>query len=185
MQTIDQMIADIIRREGGYNDVPGDAGGATNAGISLRYLRGKGILTGDLDHDGDVDEKDVQLITPAIAAKLYKEDFYYAPGLGVLPAELQPFVFDFGVNAGPETAIEELQRVLNRMLQRTPIDGRLGPNTLAMCKEALRKYGVRLMLNTLVEGRKKFYNDLVERKPNQRKFLRGWLNRADEFRVTK
>jgi hypothetical protein len=39
------------------------------------------------------------------------------------------------------------------------------------------------LLAALVEERRNFYLALVERHPEQRLFLRGWLNRLAEFEV--
>ena len=60
MKTIDEIIDDIIQREGGYNDIKEDKGGATNFGISLRYASGIGL---DLDNDGDVDKDDIRIVS--------------------------------------------------------------------------------------------------------------------------
>lgn len=183
-ETVDQMIADIVRREGGYNEVAGDAGGATNDGISLKYLRGVGILRGDLDHNHVIDKFDIKLVTPAIAAQLYKQDFYQTPHIDKLPVELQPIVFDVAVNSGPPRGIMLLQKALSKLTGTfIPADGISGPQTALAAHDAITKYGAAAVVNAVVEKRIAWYNAIVAENPSQQKFLRGWINRANEFKV--
>ena len=47
MHTVDDITAEIIRREGGYVNDPDDPGGATNHGVTihtLRHLRGSATV---------------------------------------------------------------------------------------------------------------------------------------------
>ena len=39
MANFESAIKKTLKHEGGYNEVKGDAGGATNFGISLRFLK--------------------------------------------------------------------------------------------------------------------------------------------------
>jgi lysozyme family protein len=184
MKTVDQMIADIIEREGGYNDIPDDKGGATNEGISLRYLKGVGLNRGDLDHDGDIDKDDVRMVTPFVAADLYREDFFTGPHIDRLPPELQPVMFDMAVNLGPPRAIMLLQGTLRGLLVVVlKDDGVLGPQTRVFAEQALAKFGFKAVQNAVVTSRKEFYDQIVARDPSQQKFLAGWKRRADEFKV--
>lgn len=181
---IDDMIAGVVKREGGYNDVAGDAGGATNDGISLRYLKGVGIVKGDLDHDGDIDKDDIRLVTPAVAASFYKHDFFYEPRIDRLPSGLQEQVFDIAVNSGPPRAITLLQKALRGILGTFVVaDGVIGPKTRACCDQAIAKVGLRGVTNAVVEQRVAWYKAVVAENPVDQKFLAGWLNRANSFRV--
>ena len=44
----------VAKWEGGYVNDPDDPGGATNYGVSLRWLKSLGLDQGDIDHDGDL-----------------------------------------------------------------------------------------------------------------------------------
>lgn len=173
MKTVNDMISDVLRREGGYVDHPADRGGATKYGVTQgtlsRYL-GK-IAT----------KTDVRNLTRDEAAEIYREGYYAGPNIDALPRELQPFLFDCAVNHGPKRAIRFLQAVLNAAgFGPLSVDGVAGPQTRRAAAKALKEMGPWL-LAALVEERRVFYRLIVERDPTQVVFLRGWLARADEF----
>ncbi|WP_082660041.1 glycoside hydrolase family 108 protein [Aureimonas sp. AU40] len=181
MKTVDQMIADIIRREGGYVDDKNDNGGATNHGVSLRYAKGKPEL--DLNGDGVIDAKDIRLVTPEIAAELYKQDFFVQPNIHRLPLKLQPQVFDMSVNAGAKRAVILLQNTISQLGIRINIDGAIGPVTIRLAEQAIARFGFKRVNNGYVTNRIAFYERLVANDAKQGRFLKGWKNRANEFRL--
>jgi lysozyme family protein len=175
---IDEMIADIIRREGGYNDIAEDRGGATNFGVSLRYAVGVGL---DLNGDGVVDNSDIRLVTPERAGMMYRDDFFARPRIHRLPEVIQPQVFDCAVNHGPPRAIMFVQTVVNEcQFGPVSVDGVIGPRTVAAAREAQNGMGL-LFNNAIMYERIRFYEGLARRDPSQIKFLNGWLRRAREF----
>jgi lysozyme family protein len=175
---IDEIIRNVLIKEGGYVDDKDDAGGATNLGISLRYARGIGL---DLDGDGDTDDVDIQLVTIEQAAALYKQDFYIHPRIWKLPEEIREFVFDCAVNHGPPRAVMFVQNILNQAgYGYLDIDGVIGPKTVKAADQAQGEMGPYL-INALVEHRIKFYHQIVQNRPSQAKFLKGWVKRARSF----
>jgi lysozyme family protein len=180
VKTVDEMIADILKHEGGYNDIAEDRGGATNLGISLRYAQGKGLVM-DLDGDGDVDKDDIHLVTPEIAAELYKKDFLELPKFDRLPPELQPIMFDCSVNHGPSRAARFLQDALVKLDEDVLTDGVVGQNTLLAMYRVINREGWWKLNNAIVERRIDFYNYIVKHNPSQKKFIKGWLRRANSF----
>jgi lysozyme family protein len=179
--TVDSLIADILRREGGFVDHKDDRGGATNHGISLRYALGIGL---DLDGDGDTDEDDIRLVSPAEAAMLYKRDFFEQPKIATLPSPLHPVLFDWAVNSGPPTPIRYLQRIMLATGHLTPApradDGVIGPKTRRAADAAWADMDAYLV-NAICEERRNFYQKIVKNDPSQKAFIKGWLRRADEF----
>lgn len=177
-KAIDKMIADILKVEGGYVDDPDDRGGATKHGISLRYAKSIGL---DLDGDGDTDSDDIKLVDRVKAAQLYKDDFYFGPKINRLPNKIRAQMFDMAVNLGGARSIMILQETLNDGGATPELreDGIMGGKTL----KAVSRYPKSSCLNDdLVTARIKWYIRLARRRPTQKKFIRGWILRAEKFR---
>jgi lysozyme family protein len=172
---VDQMIDDVIRREGGFVNHPRDRGGATNFGIT------QSTLSRHLGRPASVD--DVRGLSRVVAGEIYRREYFEGPRLDRLPARVQAFVFDAAVNHGPARAIRFVQQVCDDAgFGPLAVDGACGPATQRAATLAERVMGAWL-LAALVEERRNFYVALVERDPGQRVFLRGWLNRLTEFDV--
>jgi lysozyme family protein len=120
---VDQLVDELIEREGGYVDHPADKGGPTCFGITEAVARAhnyRGAMR-DLPREE--------------AAAIYRRIYWQRPGFdhvakrsGRVAAEL----FDTGVNMGPAVAATFLQRALtalNRNASDYPDlvpDGRVG-----------------------------------------------------------
>jgi lysozyme family protein len=183
MRSVSQIADEIIAREGGYVNDPDDPGGATKFGVTIHTLRRLGL---DLDGDGEVTEADVRRLSRDRAREIFVTHYFEAPGIGRLPALIQPSVFDMYVNAGAQ-AVRILQRLLNDMGHGLEVDGRIGPLTAGAAHQAHRlapghladAYGI---------ARRNYYYALADRRPASRKFARrrdggkgGWILRAEEF----
>lgn len=184
MSEFDTAIATVIRHEGGFVNHIKDPGGATNYGISLRFLEsvgdfdGDGWLDGDFDHDGDVDVDDIRGMTEEQAIGFYythwweKYNYSYIHDQGVATR-----VFDIAVNMGGKQAHKLLQRSVRAFSVHLVDDGILGPKTLQIINTAppaLLEAAYRAQLDG-------FYRMLVALKPEARSdFLNGWLNRVHD-----
>ena len=167
MTTADDLIADIIRREGGYVNDPVDRGGATNHGITrstLAQWRGRPVTVAE-----------VKALTAEEAAQIYQVQYLDQPGYGTLPEPLRAQVVDCGVNLGQAQATRLLQRVVG-----VTEDGKLGPKTRA----AIAAMDVRAVALGMWRQRVRFYEHLVAVRPSQQRFLDGWLNRCWELQPT-
>lgn len=174
MSDIEKMITAVIRREGGYVNHPADRGGPTNYGISHNALS---------HHLGrSASQSDVEQLDQAVAREIYRQTYYLAPGLDQLPELIQEFAFDSAVNHGPKQAVLFVQRSCNLLGAKPPLreDGLMGDNTRRAAKTAAQRFSARLV-RTLLAERRNFYFKLVEAKPSQQVFLKGWLNRLAEF----
>ena len=182
MLSVDEIIADTIRREGKFVNDPDDPGGATNYGVTIGTMKRLGV---DIDGDGDVDIDDVRKLSIGKAASIYKAHYFQKPNIHMLPDALQASVFDMYVNAG-SNAVEILQELLLDMGFDLKLDGGIGPQTARISYAALKEdpdladaYGI---------ARRDYYLELADRRPRSRKYARrknggkaGWIRRAEEF----
>lgn len=173
MQSVDQMIDAILRREGGFVDHPADRGGPTHYGITQKTL--SRVL------GRAASRSEVERLDPEMARDIYRREYYLGPGIDGLPAPIQPFVFDCAVNHGPRRAIRFVQNVCNDAgFGPLDVDGVMGPRTRTTAGQAQQAMGETL-LEALIEERLNFYDQIVANDPGQEVFLRGWRNRVAEF----
>lgn len=169
MSLFELSIPTVLRHEGGLVDNPNDPGGITNHGVSLRWLKSKG-LAGDIDHDGDVDAQDIKLMTVDQASEFYKtfwwDIYHYENIVAQVPATK---VFDTAVNMGPMRAHKFAQQIVG-----VPQDGILGPKSFAEIN-AMPSLKFIVAFQTLQAN---FYRSIVASNPARQEFLTGWLNRA-------
>lgn len=178
-----------LREEGGYVNHPSDPGGATNMGISLRFLTGlKGVKDtydfdsdgnliepiGDLNNDGKVDGKDIRSISMNYAGRIYKFYFWDKIKLDKLASQIiANQLFDISVNSGPVSAKKFLLDTLKvNNIQVNTLD-----EAYAVISNLTSERIIKIN-NELVEARKAFYKRL-----NKPMFLKGWLLRASRFYV--
>lgn len=194
--------------EGGFSDNPKDPGGATNHGVSLRWLK---ALAHDVNGDGVVDRRDIIDLKAAQAAALFHEHFWVGQKLDELPALVAVCQYDASVNMGLFQAARVLQRACNSH-PGSPlvVDGRLGART----RERVRGLcggqtgcgtggsigdltgggasgsvgGIQArvaelsLVDKMIAQRESFYRALARDKPSLSVFLSGWLNRSTALR---
>ncbi len=166
----------LLTHEGTFVDHPADPGGATNYGISLRYLKtigdldGDGYQDGDLDKDGDVDAEDIRQMTRDEAIHLYATQWWERYGYyRIYSQDVANKVLDLSVNTGARRAHIIVQRALRAAGKQVREDGILGPKTL----DAINTTTPRQLVIAIRAEAAAFYRSL-----NQPKFIQGWLNRA-------
>jgi len=184
MARFDPAFDKVLVLEGGYVDHPSDPGGATNLGISLRYLLDRGDLDrdglpdGDMDGDGDVDVADIRAITPEKAKHLYHTGFWIPNRLSELRNQaVAEKIFDMAVNMGSRQAWRLVQRAVNDQYGNDVlvVDGVVGPKTLLVLNGLSENESV---LDAIKEAQAGFYLRLIDARPSLAVFRDGWLNRA-------
>lgn len=182
LSRFDQAIPWVLNHEGGFVDHPNDPGGATNFGISLRFLHqvesGTALGAWDLDGDGDVDADDMKLLTKAQAIEFYRKHFWYDE-LDQLESEVNVTkLFDMSVNMGKRQAGRIFQRTLIRFFPDLKVDGWVGPATVKVENMIVLAGEFQHQFDDLMAEQAKFYFDLVNLRPSREVFLLGWLRRA-------
>lgn len=140
--------------EGGYANDPNDPGGETNFGISKRQYP-------DVDIRGLTQEK---------ANEIYQRDYWDKTKLGDLNRRMGVKVFDAGVNIGAERAVRFLQEILGVTEAGVVNNDTVAAATAESEPSLLKKYAARL---------KKYYKEVAKARPSSKKYLKGWVDRAD------
>jgi len=164
-----EAMPHVFEHEGGYNDVKNDLGGATNWGVSLRFLK---AINKDVDGDGDVDYLDVKNLSKENATEIYFNHFwkrYYEK----LPRRIAIKMFDTEINT--DKAELFLQRALVLLGSKITVDKMIGLVTLLEVK----KYTDQAVLDAYTASQKAYYDAIIKAKPDQEKFRKGWYNRAE------
>lgn len=174
---IDQLLDELVAREGGFVDHPADRGGPTNFGVTEQVARAFGF--------GGA----MRSLPRETAHAIYRQLYWQRPGFGEVAARL-PWVaeelFDTGVNMGPKIAATMLQRGLNGLNRGASdypdiaADGDIGPMTLHAIDRLIARRGrgaaERVLLRLLDGLQAARYLEIAERNPSQEAFLWGWID---------
>lgn len=153
MNTFDKALDFVLRHEGGYVNDPDDAGGETNFGISKQAYP----------------DVDIENLTLAKVAKIYRQDYWIAAKCEVLPPMVACAVFDTAVNMGVAWAIRLLQKAVY-----AASDGVIGPNTLAAVEKMVANKSESRVLIDFLSWRLWRYRSI----PAGDKYMRGWSLRV-------
>ena len=172
---INDLIEELIEREGGYVNHAADRGGPTNWGITEAVARRQGYVGA------------MHAMLKSDAAAIYKRLYWLSPRFDAV-AERAPRLaaemFDTGVNMGTGTAVGFLQRALNALNRNgsdytdISVDRAIGSATIAALDAFLNKRGsgaeaVLLKAAEALQGA--HYLKIAEARPSQEAFVYGWL----------
>lgn len=187
---VEELIDELIEREGGYVSHPADRGGPTRFGITEAVARAHGYA-------GPMAE-----LPREEAEAIYRRLYWLRPGFDQV-AERTPRVaaelFDIGANMGPAVAATFFQRALTALNRGgkdyadVVPDGRVGPATIAALdaflavrgktegasqsgeKASTGLSGETVLLRSLEAFQGERYLRLAEKRPANEAFLYGWL----------
>lgn len=172
---IDQLIDEVIGREGGYSNHPADRGGATRWGVTEAVARAHGY------------RGDMRGFPRDEAVEIYRRLYWIKPGFDQVATrapKVAAELFDTGVNMGPGTATGFLKRTLNALnrgevdyddIGSTPI---IDAATLAVLDAFMAKRGhggEAILLKAIEALQGERYLRLAETRPANEAFLYGWL----------
>lgn len=164
----DASLKAILAAEGGNDDDPADRGGRTSRGITQReydaWCR--------LHHTVPMD---VWKISDDTVKAIYFSQ-YWSPWGDRLPTPIDYLFFDCCVNHGYHQAAKILQRALG-----VTADGWVG---LITYNAAAQVKDIKAFIDRFVAEHKRVYDAIVKAHPSDIKFRRGWMNRADQERLT-
>ncbi len=160
MANFELAVSKILEREGGstYTNDPEDPGGETKFGISKAA------------HP----KEDIANLTEDRAKEIYRAN-YWDPirGDDVERQDIAEVIFDTAVNMGVYTAIRMTQKAAG-----TYPDGIMGVKTLGVLNTEFEFENPKFFFNAFFVAKVKYYASICNRKPSQKKYLLGWINRA-------
>jgi lysozyme family protein len=172
---IDDLIEDVIEREGGYVNHPADRGGPTRWGITQAVARRQGF------------HGEMKTLPQSDAVAIYKRLYWIAPSFNKVAErapKLAEELFDTGINMGTGTATGFLQRALNALNRGAKdyadlaVDRQIGTATLAALDGFFKQrgsVGETVLLKAVEALQGAHYLRLAEARPSQEAFLYGWL----------
>jgi lysozyme family protein len=173
--SIESIIRDIIKVEGGYSNDPSDSGGETCWGITVAVARANGYAGAMKD------------MPQQVAYDIYYKQYVVAPNfdkIAVLSEAIAAELVDTGVNMGVGVASKFLQQSLNALNDSGTqypdlvVDGAIGKGSISALQAFLAKRGtegqviLNRALNALQGAR---YISIAETSPKNERFVYGWL----------
>lgn len=156
----------ILKWEGGYVDDKDDAGGATMKGVTLKTYRKY--------FGNDRTKDDLRKITMDEWDYIFTKCYWNkAKCYRIKNDRIAMLVADMVWMSGLYLSIKNIQKCLGCVA-----DGIIGPKTL----ESINNNDPTYVFETLFEMRKQWLYRIAE-KGNNRKFLKGWLNRLNALRT--
>lgn len=179
--SIQRMIDDVIRIEGGYSNHKSDTGGETMYGVTIAVAR-ENYYHGDM--------KD---LPKSFAQDVYAKQYFYAPNFHLVAEvsdSLAEECFDSGVNMGPYWPsywLQQLLNVLNRQqkdYKDIAEDGKIGRQTqqaLIEFKNKRGQEGLSVLFNLMncIQGAR--YVSLAAKREKNEDFLYGWAAHRLDF----
>ena len=164
MARFDLYAPKLRKYEGGFVNHPADPGGATNAGVTLATYRkyfGK-----------DKTVEDLKRMTNAEWTTIMKKGYWDVCGADYIENQsVAELIVDWVVNCGPGV-LRKVQAIVG-----TTVDGKVGPKTL-IC---INNFTQKCLHCRVKEARIQYYNRIVVSSPAKEVFLKGWLNRTNDF----
>lgn len=176
MDVFEKAYEFAARWEGGLDDDPDDPGGITKYGVSINALkdlyRRNASFLGSIGILGPITRQTIIDLTHEQAKRIFKRE-YWPAGFQTL-AETHPRMafaaFDTALNMGESYAHRLVQTAVG-----TPADGIWGQKTW----KAIDAASDVLAVCSMIEIRKARYAEIAENRPASKKYLNGWLNRAN------
>lgn len=164
----------IMEHERGFSDNPLNRRGVTKHGVTVSTLAEAHQITAEQA------SREIRDLSREEAEEILTELYLNQPRINQLPALIVPVVWDMAVHTNQSTAIRHTQEVLVEREFLENIQPRVNDEFIAAAQEAAAQD--EELLDSIVEYRKQFYQDIVANDPTQEDFLDRWLARAESYR---
>lgn len=172
---IEKLAPIVAKWEGGYVNDPIDKGGATNMGVTVGAWK---LLGYDKNGDGVINNADMKLLS--------KDDFKFVlrkywdkwQADQIKNQSIANILVDWYWGSG-KWGIVIPQRLLG--FYKEDCDGVVGEKTLAKINEEIDK-DAEALFDKIFAARVKFLDDIVKNNPSQKRFIKGWKNRLNDFK---
>jgi lysozyme family protein len=182
MSNFDIALQKLLAQEGGYVFDKDDSGGATNFGISLKFLQ-------TIVPDATIN--DIKSLSLSGASSIYKSFFWDKNNIGLINSQkLANMMLSECVNMGSKTFIEIFQNSINN-INKMQINNMEGTNVMSplsidgiIGSETITKVNLLNENDLITELKDKcrlYYSLIAAKNPSQKKFLSGWYNRINSF----
>ena len=168
----------VFAHEGGYSNDKDDAGGKTNFGITeatLKVANKRGITK----------ITDVRNLTRDICEDIYVDMYWNMSKCKTYVFPLDLIVFDTAINCGTSRAIQFLQEAINMLYDYKVlvVDGIYGKQTKKYVDSSTDTSNkIKILCNIYLDVRTNYYQLISKKRPANKKFLKGWLNRVASLR---
>lgn len=176
-------VDSLLEDEGGFVCDKNDHGGATNFGISLRFLNNlisKGTPE-EISHyftNKTIDADFVKKINAEFAKNIYYYCFWIPCHLDKIDSvSIARKVLSCIVNLGAWKGSTLVQHAINSLRKdkvKILVDGKIGQKTIDAINEITMEEFLKAIEDYLID----YYISIVEEEPTQAKFLKGWISRA-------
>lgn len=170
MAKIELLVPRILKWEGGFVNHPNDKGGATNKGITIgtftHYRKQKGLPAPSVDDLKNISNEEWMAILKTLYWDKWQADSINNQAIANL---LVDWVWASGA-----WGIKYPQQVLG-----VAADGIVGKQTLA----AVNNYpDQEELFQKFWDRRKQHFESIVQRDASQSVFLKGWMNRLNDYK---
>lgn len=165
MAKAEKLMTFIHKWEGDFANNPYDSGGCTMKGITLSTYR---------DYFGQYKTcEDLRYITDEEWLYIFKDGYWDKCKADEIDSQIiANIIVDWVWMSGVKTAVKKIQKLLG-----VEVDGIVGRETI----NAINNCDEDILFNDIYNERVRFYTNIVEKKPSQKIFLNGWLNRLNDI----
>ena len=175
--SFEKAFAETMENEGFYANNPNDRGGETYRGISRRFHpEWEGWATVDACEN----KKSLRAATLLEdSVKVFYHKNFWQPNRfeQIVNGRLGRKLFDIAVNAGSSTAGLLFQKALNFLGAELKTDGKIGPRTIRAYDNLTPRNDERC-LKVVCGLQIAYFVAITEKRPDQKVWARGWLERV-------